>query len=171
MVFVHRRAAARGIGEDGVHIRGKGVEIPPRECLRRAQVAGVPGKSAAAALPAGTITSTPLRASTSIVAVLMSGSSTCCAQPASNATRARRSPRAGVTAGQLCAGGTAVRHEIEHRPQHAGHQRPKQFSEPSRHRRETKARRKRNRLRREEAPQLLAKRAFEVRLARSRGTG
>ena len=95
MVFVHRRAAAGGVGDDGVHVIGEGVEIAPRKSLRRAEIAGVPRQPAAAALrPAGTTTSTPLRASTSIVAVLMSGSSTCCAQPVSSATRARRSPRA-----------------------------------------------------------------------------
>ena len=57
---------------------------------------------------AGTTTSTPFRASTSMVAVLMSGSSTRCAQPVSSATRARRSPRAGVTAGHDSAGGTCA---------------------------------------------------------------
>ena len=54
---------------------------------------------------AGTTTSTPLAASTRSVAWLMSGSSTCCTQPASSATRARRGPRAGAMAGRRAAGG------------------------------------------------------------------
>ena len=55
--------------------------------------------------PRGTHTSTPFRARTSIVATLMSGSSTCCAHPASNATRARRALRAGVRSGNATADG------------------------------------------------------------------
>ncbi len=58
-----------------------------------------------------------------MVAVLMSGSRTCWAQPVSKATRARRSPRAGVTRGQLWAGGTQARREVEHGLQGARHKR------------------------------------------------
>ena len=64
--------------------------------------------------PDGMTTSTPLRASTSMVAVLMSGSSTCWAQPVSSATRARRSPRAGVMARPGLRGGHAGGREVEH---------------------------------------------------------
>jgi hypothetical protein len=42
--------------------------------------------------PSGTSTSTPLRLRTAIVAVLMSGARTCCAQLSKSATRARRWP-------------------------------------------------------------------------------
>ncbi len=51
------------------------------------------------AWPGGITTSTPFAASTWRVARLMPGASTCCAQPASSATRARRGPCAGKILG------------------------------------------------------------------------
>ena len=107
VVFVHGGAAAGGVGDDGVHVCREG----SRGCGARRRWAAAQSPECQARppqqlWPAGMTTSTPLRASTSMVAVLMSGSSTCWAQPVSRATRARRSPRAGVTLGQVCAGGT-----------------------------------------------------------------
>lgn len=49
-----------------------------------------------------------------MVAVLMSGSRTCWAQPARSATLARRFPRAGVDSGQRWRGGEGFGEEIEH---------------------------------------------------------
>ena len=86
---------------------GKGRDVD------RARAAG-PARDRRRAAPArrsspgsrGTTTSTPQCDSTRIAAAPMPGASTCCAQPASSATRARRVPRAGVSAGSGCAGGT-----------------------------------------------------------------
>ncbi len=50
MILVHGRAAARRVGQDGVDVVGEGVEVAPREGLRRGEIAVVPGQPAAAAL-------------------------------------------------------------------------------------------------------------------------
>ena len=49
MIFVHRRATARGIRQDCVHIGGKRIEILPGKRPRRLQITRVPGQAAAAA--------------------------------------------------------------------------------------------------------------------------
>ena len=51
-VLVERRAAAGGVGDDGVDVGREGVEGPPRVRPRGRQVPGVPRQRPAAALPA-----------------------------------------------------------------------------------------------------------------------
>jgi hypothetical protein len=62
-----------------------------------AGTAGRGGGGGQQPLPGAIITSQPCRFRSRIVARLISGANTCCAQPASSATRMRRSPSAGNT--------------------------------------------------------------------------
>ena len=97
----------------------KAPQVAPRQAACAcAGGAGVHRQRAAAALRrAGSTVSTPLRASTRSVAQLMSGASTCCAQPASSATRARRSPSRRVDLGQRLGGRQPLGQQSQHRGQ------------------------------------------------------
>ena len=82
-------------------------------------LAHVMHERAAAAGAGATSTSTPRRASRRMVASLISGRSTCCAQPASRMTRLRRSTLVAAVPGpaNLAPRGGLRRRQVEH-----GHQ-------------------------------------------------
>ena len=86
--------------------------------------------------PGATSTSTPRRASRRMVASLISGRSTCWAQPASRITRARRSALVAAVPGPVEVGAAqqAGRRQLEHRHQ---------LLKPSRRRRPVNGRAKR----------------------------
>ncbi len=50
MVLMHRRTASCCIGYDGVDVLRESGKVPPRERLRGAKIASVPGEAAAAPL-------------------------------------------------------------------------------------------------------------------------
>ncbi len=52
-VFVHRRAAARRVRDDGVYVSRKCIQVPARKGLGRFEIACVPGQSAATSLAGG----------------------------------------------------------------------------------------------------------------------
>ena len=105
-VILDRRAAARGVDDDRVEPARRRSRGPRRRCWRgRRRARALPGRDDAASapqqpLPLATTTSQPCRVSSRIVASLISGASTCWAQPGSSATRIRRSPSAGKTCGR-----------------------------------------------------------------------
>ena len=122
-VLAHPRAAAGRVGDDGVDVGGEGLEVAAGQ--RRRACSAAPACSASAPQqpwPRGTTVSTPLRASTRSVAQLMSGASTCCAQPASSATRARRAPSRGMHRGQRPGPRQPLGQQLEHRAPGTGEQ-------------------------------------------------
>ena len=53
MIFMHGRAAAGGVGQDGINVSRKCIQIPPGKSLRSAKIARMPGQSAATPLRVG----------------------------------------------------------------------------------------------------------------------
>ena len=105
-VILDHRAAARGVDDDRVEPARRRARAPRRRYWRGPRRAPAPPRRDGATsapqqpLPGATTTSQPCRVSSRIVASLISGASTCWAQPGSSATRIRRSPSAGKTCGR-----------------------------------------------------------------------
>ena len=126
-VVLHRRAAARGVDDDGVEtgpvdLPQPGLDVALGE--RRAPARCWPiccTEEPQQPEPATFTTSMPWRVSSRTVASLTSGASTCWPQPGISATRLRRSPAAGKVCGRSTGDGAAepVRHRLDHRPQPA----------------------------------------------------
>ena len=130
-VVLHRGAAAGGVDDDRVQPVAFGLAAPGRDVgagagHRRVVLAHVVGQRAAAA---GALCHHHLDAEPGQQAdrrLVDRGASTCWAQPASSATRARRSPCARWTCGVAIAagGGSAVGRQVEHRAQALRQHRP-----------------------------------------------
>ena len=121
-VLMHRRAAARRVREDGIHVDRERIEVAPRRRLRRGEVAGVPREAAAAALGARHVDFHAVarehvdrrRVDVGLQHLL-------------RATRQQRHPRAPLPArrrnlGQSHRRRHLSRREVEHRTQRPGHE-------------------------------------------------
>ncbi len=96
VVFLQRRSAAGGVGDDGVETAIEhGVDILPRQLARLVANSGMNVQRAAAGLARGDHTSQPFFCSTRTVASFRRAKETLAMQPAINATRYRCSPSAG----------------------------------------------------------------------------